>query len=296
MLIAGVLVLASILLFLQFLSHLLHGIRPANLANSICNLGHAVIAELYPDPAPPLGPPQGTRAVGMPRTEPGWVVRKGGIGEVLQSVDIHGLVEEARRSETLFVLPHAIGDFIRRNGPLIEIHGDYGGAVDHLAGFIATGPERTVEQDPAFVIRVLADIALKALSPAINDPTTATNAIDRIEDLLVDLVGRDLEAGVYRDRHGTIRVIMDTPSWEDFLRLGVSEIRLYGASSAQTTRRLGALLDTLLAAAPPYRKPAIQHEIALLSRTVRQRVPDLEDQDFATGADAQGIGAANIEQ
>ena len=142
---------------------------------------------------------------------------------------------------------------------------------------------------------MLVDVSLKALSPAINDPTTATSAIDRIEDLLVDLVRRDLDTGIHRDANGVERVIMDAPSWEDFLRLGVSEIRMYGASSAQTTRRLGALLETLLDIAPAYRQPSIEHEIKLLQRSVRAKVTHLDDQAFATDADSQGIGATSID-
>ena len=62
---------------------------------------------------------------------------------------------------------------------------------------IAFGPGRTIEQDPAFALRILVDIAVKALSPAINDPTTAVHVIDRIEDLLVLLAGRRLAGGTF---------------------------------------------------------------------------------------------------
>jgi uncharacterized membrane protein len=294
-LIAGGLVLASLLLFLQFLSHLLHGIRPANLAHSIGKVGHQVISATYPNPAPPPGVYEGIRESLIPAGPPDRIVTKQGFGEIVQSVDVRGLVAEASKAGAVFVLPHAIGDFVRNNGEVIEIHGPCPSSDARLAGYIAVGPERTVDQDPAYALRVLVDIAIKGLSPAINDPTTATNAIDRIEDLLIDLVGRDLEAGIYRDRHGEVRVIMDTPSWDNFLLLGVTEIRRYGSSSVQTMRRLGALLAALMDAAPVYRKAPIQREIAHLERTVHSHIADPDDQELASVSDAQGIGAPNID-
>lgn len=293
-LLAGMLVLVSILLFLHFLSHLLHGIRPENLASLIGKLGHGIIAEVYPRPAPGQQTGDSAPSAHIPASAPDSILRQPGTGEILKSVDLRGLVTEATRARVLFVVPYAIGDFVHRHGSLVEVYGQYKMDDRKLRGFFATGAERTIEQDPAFAIRVLVDIALKALSPAINDPTTATGAIDRIEDLLVDLAGRDLSTGIYRDREGVIRVIMDSPTWEDFLRLGVAEIRNYGASSLQTTRRLGALLEALLEAAPTYRQPSIEHEIELLQRSVREKVANRDDQHFATDADAQGIGATSL--
>ena len=75
--------------------------------------------------------------------------------------------------------------------------------------------ERTFEQDPKYPIRLLVDIAIKALSPAINDPTTAVQAIDQIEDLLRRLARHDLEVGHVRDAEGVLRLIVPMPTWED---------------------------------------------------------------------------------
>jgi uncharacterized membrane protein len=296
-LMSGALMLASLLLFLQFLSHLLHGIRPANLANTIGEIGHRVIAEMYPNPVPEHAPAESLVNGLIPDGPPIRVVVKTGSGEIMQSVDVPGLVVQAVKHDALFVLPHAVGDFVQRNGVLIEAFGNRTALSDgQLAGYIAVGPERAVERDPAFALRVLVDIAIKGLSPAINDPTTATHAIDRIEDLLVDLAGRDLERSVVRDHQGTPRVILDSPTWDDFLRLGVSEIRLYGASSVQTARRLGALLESLMEAAPPHRKPPIHRQLRLLERNVREHFRDDDDVRFASIADSQGIGATDNEE
>jgi uncharacterized membrane protein len=91
--------------------------------------------------------------------------------------------------------------------------------------------ERTFEQDPKYPIRILVDIAIKALSPAINDPTTAVQTIDQIEDLLRRLGECDLDAGYASDANGIVRLIFPMPTWEDYLTLAFDEIRQYGVTS-----------------------------------------------------------------
>src|SRR5262249_57870447 len=98
---------------------------------------------------------------------------------------------------------------------------------------VARGAERTMEQDPRFAFRVIVDIASKALSPAINDPTTAVLAIDRIHHLLRHIGGRRLDNEKVRDGSGRVRLIYRTPDWEDFVTLAVTEIRQFGAASIQ---------------------------------------------------------------
>src|SRR4030095_2909722 len=111
--------------------------------------------------------------------------------------------------------------------------------------------ERTAEQDPKYPIRLLVDIAIRALSPAINDPTTAVQAIDQIEDLLRRLRRRKLDAGYARDAEGVLRVVFPMPTWEDYLSRTFPEIRQYGANSIQVLRRLRSALVGLQDSATP---------------------------------------------
>ena len=115
---------------------------------------------------------------------------------------------------------------------------------------IELGEERTFEQDPKYAIRLLVDIAIRALSPAINDPTTAVQALDQIEDLLLRLGQRDLEIGKYNDRNGELRLVMPFPTWDDIVRLAFDEIGFYGATSVQVMRRMNALIADLTRAVP----------------------------------------------
>ena len=114
------------------------------------------------------------------------------------------------------------------------------------------GHERTIDQDPAFAIRIIVDIAIRALSPAVNDPTTATQMINHLGELLAGSARATSGATECYRRGRRLRLCRSRPgTWEDYLELGVSEIRQYGATSPQVCRRLRALLVDLEATCLP---------------------------------------------
>jgi uncharacterized membrane protein len=155
---------------------------------------------------------------------------------------------------------------------------------------IKLGRERTFEQDPKYAIRLLVDIAIKASSPAINDPTTAVQALDQIEDLLVRLGRRRLEIGSFYDAAGKLRLLMSFPTWDDFLRLAFDEICSYGAGSIQVMRRMNALVKELISILPEERRPVLRDWQERLQLTVDRSFADLQDKLDASGEDRQGLG------
>ena len=148
---------------------------------------------------------------------------------------------------------------------------------------------RTFEQDPKYAIRLLVDIAIRALSPAINDPTTAVQALDQIEDLLRRLGRRELDAGHAFDANGTLRVIFPMPTWEDYLALSFDEIRQFGATSVQVVRRLRSALvglgDTI---AVEDRRDAVLRYLEHLNRGVGRSTFDDQDQAAALAGGSAG--------
>jgi uncharacterized membrane protein len=142
-----------------------------------------------------------------------------------------------------------------------------------------------------FALVVLVDIALRALSPAINDPTSAVQALDQLDDALQRLVRRSLGDGRLLDEGGRALVRFPAPRWEAFLALAVDEIIVCGAGSIQVTRRLRALLDDLLASAPPSRRPPVSTRIATLQRAVSRVLADGALAAEAMEPDHQGIGS-----
>ncbi len=145
-----------------------------------------------------------------------------------------------------------------------------------------------------FAFRILVDIALKALSPAINDPTTAVLAIDQIHRLLRVVGGRHLHGEAVCDVAGRVRLVLRTPDWEDFVHVACSEIRACGAGSVQIPRRMRAMLENLIGTLPRQRHRALEEQLDLLERTL----PDLyklpEDLALARVPDSQGLGGASV--
>jgi uncharacterized membrane protein len=155
---------------------------------------------------------------------------------------------------------------------------------------IEMGQERTFDQDPKYAIRLLVDIAIRALSPAVNDPSTAVQALDQIEDLLSRLGRSRLQVGAAYDAGGTLRLVIREPTWEDFLALAFDEIRFCGATSVQVARRLKALISDLISALPKERYPALRHHQERLDSTIAHSFEDAEDKLEASMEDRQGLG------
>ena len=152
--------------------------------------------------------------------------------------------------------------------------------------------ERTIDQDPAFALRILVDVAIRALSPAVNDPTTGTQVIDHLEDTLA-LIGTT--AGLdgrweLHDADGRLRVVMPAQRWDDYLALGVTEIREYGATAIQVIRRLRAMQLELRELVLPEYVPAIERELEALERTAHEHFGGTVDLELAGAWDRQGIG------
>jgi len=161
-----------------------------------------------------------------------------------------------------------------------------------LRSLIAFGTERTMEQDPLFAFRILVDIALKALSPAINDPTTAVLSIDQLHRLL-RLVGlRSLRADEFADFTGQLRLIFRTPNWENFVHITFREIRACGANSLQVVRRLRAMIENLMQTLAGDRHVALREELELLNRAITRHFAFSEDLALARIPDAQGLGGS----
>jgi uncharacterized membrane protein len=205
------------------------------------------------------------------------------------------LVAEAKRADVVIELAPRIGDFVARDDPLLLIRGGGAMGIDErkLCGQVAFGPERTIEQDSTFAVRVIVDIAIKALSPAINDPTTAVLAIDQLQRLLRSAGNRNLHNEMLFDNDGQLRVIFRTPDWDDFVNLTFNEIRQYGASSIQVVRRLRAMIENLSQSLPEARLPALRQQLDLLDRTSKKSYAFPEDLALAQIADPQGLGGAS---
>jgi uncharacterized membrane protein len=249
--------------------------------------GRKAIEELYPSVETaavdaPVSPAH--RASGARQT-----LNHRGRPQVIQAVHVAQLVRLATESDAVIEMVAAVGDTVVETAPLLRVYG--GRALDEqvLRSAIEVGDERTFEQDPKYALRLIVDMAIKALSAAINDPTTAVQALDQIEDLLLRLGRHRLEIGSYRDG-AALRLVVPFPTWDDFLRLALDEIRSYGADSVQVMRRMKALIKNLTTILPPERQTALRHWEQRLQGTVARSFVDAEEKHDASVPDRQGLG------
>lgn len=288
--------LGSIIMFLALMQRITN-LQITRVLQFIGDRARLVIQELYP----PLDTTRAGAAQGIAervrkntlqeRPAPSQVLTYTGGPRVLVELNPNALAQLARRYNALLVLEYAVGDYVADNSHVLCV---YGASQEippaKLRAHIALGPERTIEQDPKYALRLLVDIAIKALSPAINDPTTAVQSLDQIDDLLRRIGTRALDVGYLGDGDGKLFLIYPTPSWDDLLSLAIDEIRMYGATSIQVMRRLGAMLDDLEQLVPQERRAAVRVHAQRVETLIRRTFHDQYDRLDALQVDRQGLG------
>jgi uncharacterized membrane protein len=290
---SGVLMVASLILFLIFFSRCMSNLRPVAVAALVAKAGHKAFEEttqIIGRPGVGIEPP-------VSDTPPTQVVRAGKAGAI-QAIHVDGLVGWARAHEARIVLDRAVGDFVRTGTTIMKVYGGSGDLESHQAelhGMIALGDERTIQQDPAFAIRIMVDIALMALSPAVNAPTTATQVLGHLGETLRMIGASDLgrRAGSAQAADPPA-VVMRVHRWEDYLTLAVTEIRQYGATGIQVMRALRATLEELREDVRADHCAAVEEQLDLLDSTLAVQWGDSVDLERAKVADAQGIGSPGL--
>jgi uncharacterized membrane protein len=283
---------ASVCAFFYLIDHVGKELRPSGVLKRIGRAGLKTIESVYPRL---LEESEQTphALLSFLDEEPALIIPSPSVGVVL-AFHAAGLVSLAREAGCLIELVPQVGDFIGVGDPLFRVfQGGTNLSVEKSCHCVATGQERTHEQDPALAFRIIVDVAAKALSPAINDPTTAVLAIDQIHFLLRRVGRRRLDEGLMRDDTGQVRLVYRTPDWEDFVHLAVTEIRQFGAASIQIARRLRAMLENLIVTLAAERTPVLHQELAVLYQTVERSFAELEDRALAATSDSQGMGGTS---
>jgi uncharacterized membrane protein len=252
------------------------------------NEGLRVIENVYPEPSLGAGIPESQR---HKLTPPDRVVQHRGTSGIILRVDIPVVIALAKSADGVIEFAPQVGDFVAVDEPLFNLYGGARVVEEHaLRSAVEFGSERTMEQDPTFAFRIVIDIALKALSPAINDPTTAVLAVDQLHRLLRSVGKRHLRTDEILDERGQLRVIFRTPNWDDFVNLVFSEIRAYGSDNLQIVRRLRAMMENLKETLPSHRQHELQKQQILLDREAERLFRYPEELALARIGDSQGLG------
>jgi uncharacterized membrane protein len=202
-------------------------------------------------------------------------------GGYLQAIDRHSLMALAVENDILLSLPHRPGEYIITGGTLAEIQcaeQPDERLAERIAGLLIVGPQRTPEQDAEYAVRQLVEIAIRALSPGINDPFTAISCIDRLGSALCYMAGRAFPSPYHFDDGGMLRMIAKPVTYAGVTNVAFDQIRQYGRSSAAVTIRL---LETLTAIAvharDPEQRQAILRQGSMVARTGREALPEEND-------------------
>ena len=288
--VTGLLGLTCLAAFLFLIDYAARLLRPVSLVKRVGNDGHAVIESVYPKKltGAPSAAARPQDAGPVERT----ILHRGTSGIVL-AVNVPQLIAAAEKANGVIEFAPQVGDFVGADEPLFLLHGGAKAVNEKtLCGCVIFGSERTLEQDPLFAFRILVDIAIKALSAAINDPTTAVLAIDQLHRLLRSAGQRNLRTDSILGPTGALRVIFRAPDWDDFVHLAFAEIRFYGASNVQIARRLRAMIINLANTLPIERHAALRLELDLLDRMLEKLYLLPEDLALARIPDSQGLGGS----
>jgi uncharacterized membrane protein len=280
----GILSFAAFFYLIDYASRLL---RPISILAHVGDDGITVIESVYPKPSAGPVSDDKKRNLGAPDR----LIRHRGISGIVLAVNLDVLLAKAENYDGIIEFAPQVGDFVSVDEPLFNLYGS-ARTIDEatLRASVAFGSERTIDQDPTFAFRIVVDIAIRALSPAINDPTTAVLAIDQLHRMLRTVGKRNLRTDEIMDGSGKLRLIFRTPNWEDFVHLAFSEIRSCGSANLQIVRRLRAMIENLLLTLPTHRQAALLTELSLLDREIEKKFTYPEELALAQIADTQGLG------
>jgi len=288
----GVMLIVSMLMFARLVQRL-NDLQITSVLHLIGDKGRQVILAMFGGPgvaitnASEAAKRAAEQACLAPATQK---LTYSGKPRTIARLDTAALVRLARSANATIVMRCAVGDTLVEGTALLRVHGARL-AEKALMRTIRLEPQRTFEQDPKYPIRLLVDIAIRALSPAVNDPTTAVQTIDQIEDLLRRLGNRALDAGYAADDAGVVRLVYPMPTWEDYLTLSFDEIRQYGVTSVQVLRRLrSALVDLAASLTSAERAAVVRHYLAQLDLGIEHSALEAEDRFKARQEDRQGLG------
>lgn len=252
---AFVFVFTSVLVFLLYLHHTAQSIRVATIIEEIARETRGVLdrpcpAE-HPDDAiadPDLG---GSAPRLVAATRPG----------VIQYVDLDALADTAARSGATVEGLRVLGEFVPAGAAVFRVW-DGDGVDGRLLAALHLGKERSLDHDVGFGLRQLVDVATRALSPGVNDPTTAVQVLDQLHDLLRRLATRPLPTQRVVRRDGRLVATAPATGFSDFLDLVVDEIRHWGGDDRRIQARLHGLLADVYTAARPEHLPLIARKLA----------------------------------
>ena len=282
--VAFVLAVLSVVGLVLFLAHLAQTIRVENMLRNVHGGATEAVERLLDETdSAPLDP-----VSLLPRTAPTLLTAPA--SGFLVRVDEATLLEIACDAGLVVLVDVTPGSSVVRGTPVgaVWLSGSVPDAppleelLERVAAALVTGFERTDLQDTCFGLRQLTDVAVKALSPGINDPTTAVHALGHSAALVCEMTSRDLGPRVLRAHDDVVRVVLRRPGLPEVLALAVEQPARYGAAEPEVLRRLLALLREVGWVCRPDQRPAVAAQLSRLRDVIEGAALLRDDRDSVT--------------
>ena len=275
-----VLALGGVVVLIFFIHHIASSIQASSIIASVAQETIKTIDRLFPEK---LGQGQGEDDEDQafpPLAQRNWCAIPAGESGYIQSVDNAGLLRVARERKTVLRMERGIGEFVVQHTALASLALDSPPDAETIAALQAIfsiGRHRMEDQDAAFGIRQIVDVALKALSPGINDTTTAVTCVDYLTAILARLASRPIPSS-YRYEDGELRVIAKGPSFEGLLAESFDQIRSSAKGNvAIISRMLDALQVLAGVTARPHRRRALREQVQWIDELAERHVDSAHD-------------------
>lgn len=282
---AFVLAFGGIAVLIFFIHHIASSIQASSIIASVAQETNASIDRLFPEKREP-GPDEneGQDQVLVSLDKRTWYVVSAEVSGYIQSVDIDAILRLARDRRTIVRMEHGIGAFVVQDAALVSLALTYPPdqeTIVALNGAYSIGLHRTADQDPAFGIRQIVDMALKALSPGVNDTSTAVMCVDYMSAILARLACRQFPPS-HRYEGEILRVIAIVPTFEGLLAEAFDQIRCSAEGNVAIIARMLGAIDTIasLTVSPCHRR-ALKEQA--------QRIAELADRSIASTHDRAQI-------
>jgi uncharacterized membrane protein len=271
---AFLLTVASVLGLVLFLAHLAREIRVETMLRRV----HGDAEDTLRRVLVPLG--EGSGPASTPTPPAGAAPVQAAASGFLLQVDEAAVLDAAVRADAIVRLGAMPGDLIVARVPVgfawTRTGREDPDALDRLreevVRAISSGFERTATQDVAYGLRQLVDVAVKALSPGINDPTTAVHALGHISALLCELAAHELGPRTLHDDEGQLRAVLHRPDLDDLVELALEQPRLYGAADPLVLGRMfGVLRELAWRVQAPAHRRTVTVQLARLRASAAQQ-------------------------
>lgn len=239
-----VLAIGGILVLIFFIHHIAASLQITNILDNITEETTEAIKKLYPQELGEAATGEEKRESWEAFVEKVWIKVPAEQGGYVQNVDTDGLLNHASENQLLIKMCLGIGAYAGRGATLVEVTSAVGdvaalgsegvGAINRL---FSIGRYRTIEQDVGYGIRQIVDIALKALSPGVNDTTTAINCIDNLGEIVGEIARREMPEKV-RSKDNVPRVTVAAPGFDDYVETAFDQIRISGKANQAVFERL----------------------------------------------------------